>query len=176
MQIDAPYHHVYHALTIAFALENVPILKISSALRDLRAEGLARPPSYYQTPWDRHAQAAIVLDLITRYCNAPEIIQCRYQIVRTPEDMRIKLAAALYIARESQYDFNIFTLLCVAQWGGMKIAPEYMRECSQLLGRSIRMLWYRRNKIYAELDGKLDRAVRQLDPIMYEMGLIQENA
>ena len=172
--MNAPYRNVHHALSTAYALENIPILRISSALRDLRAEGIARMGSYYQTPWDRHAQAVIVFAYVYRHCHQPEIIECKYRRIHNQIDMIKKLSACMEIAKRSEFGYDPFTLLAASQWAGIKILPGWLKDCVQLVHKSKRTLWRLRNKIFAEMDVKLDRAIDRLEIPMEEAGLIDK--
>ena len=120
-----PYRDVYHALASAYALENRVILRISSALRDLRSEGLSRPYSHL-TPWDQHAQAVLVLACVKLYCHQPDIVECRYRRSNSPIDLAKKVRACLAMAQRSTYGYNIATLICTAQWGGVALPPAWI--------------------------------------------------
>ena len=167
----APFRSVDHALRMAYRLEGDQICKVSSYFADLRA-GELRGHSYYDTPWDRHAQAAMVLRFVRERTKDGDLIDCHYRQPRSDAQLGKKWLSVWSVSQRLIRPDNAFSRFCVADWAGLWLPKNWIKDHAKQLNISVRQAYRIRKLIHEELDQHESRALNELEDAMREAGLI----
>ena len=166
----APFRDVGHALSFAYRLENAAIIKISSALSDLRASELRSAP-LYDTPWDRHAQAAMIIRAVKR-SRYRSVIEAKFRMPVTASSINAKHIDCEIVANEFVSEHSPFVVYCVCEWARIRLLKGWVKYYAKTMQCSTRTLYRQRANIQAELEKVESIAISDLDIIMRDAGLI----
>lgn len=168
---DAPFRDVAHAVSFAYRLEDTAILKISSALSDLRASEIRGAPMY-ETPWDRHAQAALIIRTIrrSRYKN---IIEAKFRKPTSLNAITDKHMDCEKVANEFVNASSPFVVYCVCDWANIRLPKGWVKVYARVMDCSKRTLYRQRTQVFEALDNTEGVALKNLDIVMRDAGLIE---
>lgn len=168
---DAPFRDVAHAVSFAFRLEGASILKISSALSDLRASEIRGAPMY-ETPWDRHAQAALILRTIRR-CRYKSLIEAKYRRPTSLSAINDKVMDCEIVANEFAHASSPFVVYCVYDWANIRLPKSWVGFYAKTMDCSKRTLYRQRKQVFDALDSAEGAAIHSLEVVMRDAGLIE---
>lgn len=160
-------------LRAIFSLEDDVILSQSHIWQDLRSQGLRLAQSEL-TPWERHANAAMLKRwmkdntndwpiLEARYC--PAVARLRLQKQQACADVAVRLHARGQLK---------FKMLVTQEWSGLKLRRRWLHEWVGQTGKSLRTLYRVRNEIRGELNYREEVAINQLTAAMALDGMLED--
>jgi len=126
----------------------------------------------YETPWDRHAQDALILRTIrrNRYKN---LIEAKF---RKPTSLsaisNIHMDCEI-VANEFVNASSPFIVFCVGDWANMRMARGWVKVYAKTMECSKRTLYRQREQIFEALNEAEGRAIHSLDIVMKDAGLIE---
>lgn len=166
-----PFRDVAHAVSFAYRLEDAAILKISSALSDLRASEIRGAPMY-ETPWDRHAQAALILRTIRR-SRYKCLIEAKFRKPTSLSAISNKHMDCEIVANEFVSERSPFIVYCVCEWANVRMPKGWVKYYAKRMEQSKRTLYRQRKQIMETLDRAEQQAINDLDIVMRDSNLIE---
>lgn len=167
----APFRDVAHAVSFAYRLEDAAILKISSAFADLRA-GEIRGAPMYETPWDRHAQAALILRTIRR-SRYRSLIEAKYRKPTSMEAVSNKHIDCEIVANNYHGESSPFIVYCVCDWANVRLPKGWVKFYAKAMDTSKRTLYRQRKEVSELLNKAESMAIHDLEIVMRDAGLIE---
>ncbi len=180
---EAPFFHVEHALRSAFATEARYVVQVSTFLSQLRGSTV-KTERERLTVWDRHAQAALILQFVERTLIDSELaaVMALYTIPMDRPLLERKVGAcsalAVNLAKKAPHIPADYLADCVRKWSGL---PQQHNEAwwQKRLGvgeRTLKHWRYGRRArdamgAYDWLGDMSARGVHLLSGPMFEAGL-----
>lgn len=169
--VDPPFTHVEHAVRTAYRMESAQVLDISSFFADLRASEI-RAMSYYDNPWDLHAQAAMVLRYVKDNSTFADVLEAHHRQPHDACQLGKKWIACWKVTQRYIFPHDTCCVYAVADWGGLRLPKDWVKSIAKHMNVSVRQVYRIRKRVYEELDQLETRALAQLEDPMREAGLI----
>jgi len=166
---------VVSILRTVFALESDFVLSQSQVWSDMRG-GSVKGVSVYDTAWDRHADAAMLLRYMKDNCRDFAILECRYRSTGTRNLRMAKQQACAEVAWGMRDGYKCkprYVQLCVEEWSGIWMRKGWINQWMSQMSKSKSALYHMRNKLKRELSVRERRALDELTAVMTMEGLLE---